>query len=85
LKPLFFNETNNRKKQEYKNQIDELINKDAIFVTSDAQRYKKIKNWRHISRELKLKLQWKFRTTTKYSEYFTFIVVTVTKVLINDL
>jgi len=27
LKPLFFNETNNRKKQEYKNQIDELIGK----------------------------------------------------------
>ncbi len=27
LKPLFFNETNARKKQEYKNQIDELINK----------------------------------------------------------
>ena len=26
LKPLFFNETSNRKKQEYKNQIDELIN-----------------------------------------------------------
>jgi len=27
LKPLFFNETNNRKKQAYKNQIDELIEK----------------------------------------------------------